>query len=164
MEQHTHNQFPSVYAGSLSNFHRSVWRTGVRWTLLIVSLPTPLILLCSLFSELHGGIVVIAVVLMQTFVRLLSWSKITASESLTPQATVVVLVFWKLFFAIEVNFSEPRLRPKRGKMLFSTWSWALMSFPLVHKQAFINDFLKLSLHRFKGGFVKKRKKERDKER
>lgn len=138
MGQHT---FILAPAKSFANFHRSVWRTWVRWTLFIVSL-SPFILLCSLFSKLQG--IVMAVVLMQTLFLLLSRSRMTASESFAPQATVV-LVFWKLFFAIEVNFSEPRLRPKRGKMLFSTWSWALMSFPLVHKQAFMNDFLKLSL-------------------
>lgn len=142
MEQHTFFSLTSLMAESFSNFHRSVWRTGVRWTLFFIVSLSPLILLCSLFSELHGNVT--AVVLTQTLLLLLSWSRITASDSLTPQATVV-LVFWKLFFAIEVNFSEPRLRPKRGKILFSTWSWALMSFPLVHKHAFMKDFLKLSL-------------------
>ena len=132
-----------------------MWRTGVCWTLFIVSL-CPLILLCSLFvSKLEGT--VIAVVLMQTLFLLLSWSKMTASVSLTPQATVV-LVFWKLFFAIEVNFSDPRLRPKRGKILFSTWSWAFMSFPLVHKHAFMKDFLKLSLLNMKRKMKKKKKR------
>lgn len=45
-------------------------------------------------------------------------------------------------------------RPKRGKKLFSPWSWALISFGLAHVNAFMNDFLKLSLRNaYRIGFM-----------
>lgn len=136
MEQHTFifPLFSFSLAESSSNFHRSVWRMWVRWTLFVVSL-SPLILLCSLFSKLLD-IVMAVTTLFLPFSR----STITSESLAAPQ---VVLVFWKLLFAIEVNFSEPLDFPNRGKILFSTLSWALRSFE--HRQAFIKDFLKLSL-------------------
>lgn len=129
----------TTFTQSLSalSVHRSVCRTLVRWTPSAVSLWP---LMCSLFA------IATSVVCTQTLFLLLSHTSIVASESLTPTASPIGLFLWKLlFFATEVNFSEPRLRPKRGKKLFSTCSWVLMSFPLVHRHAFMKDFLKLSL-------------------
>lgn len=162
----------SLHFDTTRIFHRSVWSICVRWPPhrcclhvdVVVSHPLISLLLSLALHAITFDVVTVppgvddALLLFvfttqtlpieEKLIFFLSRSVAvitTASESFKTVPLLLLFECCKFLFANDVNFSEPRLRPNFGKMLFSTWSWALRSLPRAHRHAFMKDFLKLSL-------------------
>lgn len=157
--------------------YRSVWRTGGRALELMMQIELSVCLFsisCSSSSALPSVTWVpswlpkllssaTSVLLWCPFVVVwpFSWPLLNDKIDSTVFPNFVDCVSFDVIFALltrcVVGFekhSELRLRPKRGKKLFSTWSCALISFVLAQVKAFMKDFLKLSLRNaYRIGFI-----------
>lgn len=156
-------------------FYRSVCRTGgrvfdvmiqIELSVCLSSISSSSLLSFSsstVFSLLTLFRWVVSVLLWWPFECPFSWPLMVASSidsTVFPNLVdcvsfdVIFVLLMRLAFVGFVRHSEFRLRPNRGKKLFSTCSCALISLVFAHVKAFINDFLKLSLRKaYRIGFI-----------